>query len=243
MLEIHNLNITFNKNTPNALEAIKDISVSFETNEWTYIIGGNGSGKTTLLKVISGELKPDIGSITLNGFSSSDILFIDQKTMNNLVPAMTIYENLIFGLAHKGMVPNFKIYKNRIYRKIIIDVIKEFNIGLENRLNEQVKFLSGGEQQIVVACRILLSRPKILLIDEFTSALDQKWEPFILDKLKSYAQLHNVTVIAVTHDYSQISNFGERIIMLKNGRVVADVHKDKYSFTTQNILKLFYEKI
>ena len=117
MLKIQNINKTFNQNTSNSIEAIKDVSISFQTNEWTYIIGGNGSGKTTLLKIISGELKPDGGNISLDGFSPKDMFFIDQKTIINLVPAMTIYENLIFGLSHKGMIPNFKMYKNKYFKK------------------------------------------------------------------------------------------------------------------------------
>jgi putative ABC transport system ATP-binding protein len=241
MLEVKNISITFNKSTSNAIVALHDFSAEFWENEWVYIIGGNGSGKTTLLRIINNELIPDIGELIFNNYSPSDLLFIDQATIKNLIPSMTVYENLIFGLKDDNMLPNLRFYNNLRYREKVKTILEEFNIGLEKRLNEQIKFLSGGEQQIIVASRIMLSNTKILLMDEFTSSLDQKWAPFILKKLKKHTVEKNIMVLAVTHDYSQIKEVGDRIIMLRNGRIYADKTRESFDFSTHSVLNLFYE--
>jgi len=242
MLELKDISVSFNKQTINEIEALKEINLLFQKYEWTYIIGGNGSGKSTLLKVVNRDLIPNKGEIKYNNFIPEDILFIDQTTIKNLIPSMTVYENLIFALRNSGMNPNFKFYKQKKYKEIVLNKLEEFNVGIEKRINEQVKFLSGGEQQLIVACRIMLSNPKVLLMDEFTSALDQKWAPFILDKLKTFIVENNIMVLAVTHDYSQINNIGDRLIVLKNGKVIADRRKDNFDFSTNSVLKLFYEQ-
>ncbi|GEM_PF-1412581 len=242
MIELKNINKTFNRNAENEVKALDEITIAFNPKEWTYIIGGNGSGKSTLLKIINQELTPDKGELLFNEYNKNDLFFVDQTTLKNLVPAMSIYENLIFGLRNEGILPNLTFYMKKKYKLKIIDILKDFNLGLENRLNEQVRFLSGGEQQIIVAARILLSNPKILLMDEFTSSLDQKWAPFILKKLKDYSVANNIMVIAVTHDFSQIESIGDRVIMLKNGRIIEDVKQNTFDFTTKSILNLFYEK-
>ena len=242
MIELKNINKTFNKNAENEVKALNEISIAFNPQEWTYIIGGNGSGKSTLLKIINQELAPDKGELFFNEYTKNDLFFVDQTTLKNLVPAMSIYENLIFSLRKEGIFPNLNFYTQKTYKQKIIDILKEFNLGLENRLDEQVRFLSGGEQQIIVAARILLSKSKILLMDEFTSSLDQKWAPFILQKLKNNVIANNIMVIAVTHDFSQIESIGDRVIMLKNGRIIEDVKQNTFNFTTKSILNLFYEK-
>lgn len=241
MLEVKNIHVTFNKSTSNVIDALNGFSAEFRENEWVYIIGGNGSGKTTLLRIINKELIPDIGELIFDNYSPSDLLFIDQATIKNLVPSMTVYENLIFGLKDENMRPNFRFYNNQSFRKKVKAVLEEFNIGLEKRLNEQVKFLSSGEQQIIIASRIMLSNTKMLLMDEFTSSLDQRWAPFILKKLKRHALENNIMVLAVTHDYSQIKEVGDRIIMLRNGRIYADKSREAFDFSTHSILNLFYE--
>lgn len=241
-LELNNIVKKFNRGTENEVVAINNLSLKFYSGEWTYIIGGNGSGKSTLLKIVAGELKKDGGNIIFNGCSNKDIIFVDQTTSKNLIQPMSIYENLIFGLKDEGTVPNLSFYMKRKAIEKIKKVLSEFDLGLENRLNEQVRFLSGGEQQIIVATRILSSKPKILLMDEFTSALDQKWAPFILNKIKKYSIENNIIIISVTHDFSQIKNIGDRVIMLKDGKISADRREKTHCFTTQFILELFYEK-
>lgn len=241
-LELNNIIKSFNKNSENEVIALNNVSLDFYSGEWTYIIGGNGSGKSTLLKIIAGELKKDGGNIIFNGCSNKDLIFVDQTTSKNLIQPMSIYENLIFGLKNEGMVPNLSFYMRKKAKEKIKKILSEFGLGLENRLNEQIRFLSGGEQQIIVATRILLSEPKILLMDEFTSALDQKWAPFILNKIKKYSIENNQIVIAITHDFSQIENIGDRLIMLKDGKISVDRREKTHHFTTQFILNLFYEK-
>ena len=240
MIELKNIVVTFNENAVNPVQVFRDVSLTLPENEWVFVIGGNGSGKSTLLKVINKDVIPQKGELVLNNISVKDILLIDQTTSKNIVPSMTIYENLIFAFIKDGRIPSLKPYYSIGYKDRIIKILSLFNLGLENRLNEQVRFLSGGEQQIIVASRIMLSNPKVLLMDEFTSALDQKWAPYILGKLKSYAFANNITVIAVTHDYNQIEDIADRVIFLKDGIVGKDINKSEKKLTRDYILSIFY---
>jgi len=240
MIELQNIDVVFNKNAVNPITVFKDISLSFSENEWVFVIGGNGCGKSTLLKVINKDVIPQKGKITFKNLILNDILLVDQTTLKNIVPSMTIYENLIFSFKQEGMKPDLRFYYSKGYKQKIVEILSLFNLGLENRLNEQVRFLSGGEQQIIVASRIMLSNPKVLLMDEFTSALDQKWGPYILGKLKSYALLNKITVIAVTHDYNQIEGIADRVIFLKDSIIGKDINKSEKKLTRDYILSIFY---
>ena len=240
-VELINISKVFNKDAENEVLALDNISTEFHAGEWVYVIGGNGSGKSTLLKSIIGELKIDSGKINFNNCLPDDIVFVDQATSKNLIPSMSIYENLIFGFKNAGVLPNLKFYKQNKYKEQIINVLAEFSLGLEKRLDEQVRFLSGGEQQIIVASRILLSSPKIIFMDEFSANLDQKWAPFILKKLKEYSLNNNIITIAVTHDFSQIENIGNRLVVMRNGKIIEDKKENTFNFTTNSILNLFYE--
>ena len=242
MIKLSDISITFNKTSNYPIEVLKNVSLTFLENEWTFIIGGNGSGKTTLLKIINQTYIPDEGEIVFTNISLNDILYIEQATFKNIVPSMTIYENLVFGLKNEGMLPNLDSYHKKVYKEKIINVLRVFELGLEKRLNEQIRFLSGGEQQIIVASRIMLSNPKVLLMDEFTSALDQKWAPFILRKLREFTRDNNIIVIAITHDYSQIDNIADRVILLKRKIIGKDITTKEHNFTRDYILSIFYEK-
>lgn len=240
MIRLENISVTFNEHTANPVKVLESLSLSFHKNEWTFIIGGNGCGKSTLLKVINKGIIPNKGDIVYLGLTPKDILLVDQHTMNNLIPSMTIYENLVFAFKNKSRMSALKFYHSGIYKQKIFNILSTFGLGLEGRLNEQVRFLSGGEQQIIVASRIMLSNPKFLLMDEFTSALDQKWGPFILLKLKSFAMENGIPVLAVTHDYNQIEHIGDRVILLKDGTVSQDVESSNKTLSRDYILSIFY---
>lgn len=240
MIQLKNISVTFNKQALNPIEVLKSVSLSFDKNEWTFIIGGNGSGKSTLLKVINQGITPDNGSVIYRDLLPQDVLLVDQATVNNVIPAMTIYENLVFAFSYGNTTPTLRFYRSTTFKRKIMDVLSEFNLGLESRLDEQVRFLSGGEQQIIVASRIMLCKPKFLLMDEFTSALDQKWGPFILNKLKSFATDNEISIIAVTHDYNQIEPVGDRVLLLKDGLIFKDVSSSEEILTRNYILSIFY---
>lgn len=242
MIRLENISVTFNEHTVNPVKVLESLSLSFHENEWTFIIGGNGCGKSTLLKIVNKNIVPNKGNIIYQGVMPEDILLVDQTTMNNLIPSMTIYENLVFAFKDKSGMSALKFYHSKAHKHKVFDMLSTFGLGLENRLNEQVRFLSGGEQQIIVASRIMLSKPKFLLMDEFTSALDQKWGPFILSKLKSFAVENGISVLAVTHDYNQIEYIGDRVILLKDGVVSKDVRSSNQMLNRDYILSIFYGK-
>ncbi|OFY31001.1 MAG: hypothetical protein A2275_15165 [Bacteroidetes bacterium RIFOXYA12_FULL_35_11] len=251
MLLLKNISVTFNKESQFQLKALSDIDIEFHSNDWTYIIGGNGSGKSTLLKIISGELKTDTGEIRLNNKTINNIpfhkradkiLFIEQDITKNLVGSMTVYENLVLGSEQNVFVSEFFPYKQKKQLNKIKELLSEFGLGLENRVNQQVRFLSGGEQQVVVTARIMLRKPQIILMDEFTSALDQKIAPLIIKKIKDFVTASQISVIAVSHDYSIIKDTGDRVIILANGKITHDISKGMHELTEKFILDKFYER-
>jgi len=163
------------------VRALDSISLKFISGTWTYVIGGNGSGKSTLLKVISGDYPVDSGSISFSNREayirdfhrlsmcrrSNWMMFLEQDTVRNLAPSMTIYENVILGREIHGSGWPLSGYTTTKRKEEVTSILKKFNLGLEERLHEQVRFLSGGEQQCVVIARILYHQPRILLISEY----------------------------------------------------------------------------
>jgi len=253
MLVLSNISKTFNIGTQHQVKALSSINITFNPREWTYIIGGNGSGKTTLIKIIMGDVKPDdSGTVLLNNsnITKKDLHqrahifhYIEQNTDANLVNSMTIYENLILGLNSNGsLLHDFKLYKRKKLREKAKEILKNFSLNLEKRLDVQVRMLSGGEKQAVVAAKSMMIKPLVLLIDEFTSALDQKLAPRILRLLKEYTKQYNITVIIVTHDYNFIEDTGERVILLDNGKIVDDFSKRDQELTEKYILEKFHEQ-
>lgn len=209
----------FSPGTVNEIVALDELSLEIPVGEWVYIVGGNGSGKSTLLRTIYGQWSPDSGTITTLDHKNSAIFFVESGNQNDLVPSMTVYENLML-TNHKGRnLPSLKRYRNKEERKRFIEILIKFNLQLENRLDDQVVGMSSGQQQAVVAAKVLLSGAKIILLDEFTSALDKKTAPVILRILQDHARINNVTIIAVTHDYQWIQETADRVVVMESGKV------------------------
>jgi putative ABC transport system ATP-binding protein len=251
-LILENITKTYCNGTKHHRPVLKPVSLEFKTPSWTYIIGGNGSGKTTLLKIISGDIFPDSGNVLLNGIRvnkrslyqrAHSFYYIEQDTGKNLVSSMTIFENLILSLnTNVSFIPNFRLFRRKKVRQKIKNALKIFSLGLEDRLDTQVRLLSGGERQAIVAAKIMFVQPRFLLLDEFTSALDQKVAPMILKFLKSYSSEHGIAVILVTHDYSIIEETGDRVILLEDGQVKRDYNSEHYKLTEHFILDEFHER-
>jgi len=240
--EVHVENITkvFPAENGENITALQNVSLTFYPGEWTYVIGANGSGKSTLLNIIADELHPEQGKIR----NDAEHFLLEQKTSANLVPSMTVYENLVLALFKKGKgLWPFKFYKNREIEKRITEVLACFDMELESRLHSSVLTLSGGQCQAVSAAKAILFEPQLLLADEFTSALDQKVAPIIINVLKDYIKSNDAIGITVTHDLHEIPGNGDRVIVLKCGEVVADIRSTDgiEKMSIKNLMRLIHE--
>jgi putative ABC transport system ATP-binding protein len=222
--------------------ALQGVTLTCRAAEWTYIVGGNGSGKSTLLRIISGELTPDEGSVEhLPEVQTRGIVYVEQGAAPNLVLTMTVYENLVISaLRNRGRFPGLQQYRRSDLRARFSDVLAQFGMGIENRLEDQVGLLSGGQQQAVVAAQVLLLKPSLILLDEFTSALDKRTAPVILSILQQTARSVGAAIVAVTHDFHWIESTGDRVVVMDGGRIKSVLHRTEHALTAQHVMEASY---
>lgn len=230
MLKIKKMSKVYNKNTENEIRVFDNFNLTIEKYKCTSIIGSNGSGKSTLLNIISGEVKLDSGEILLDNIDITnlkeekrllDISKVYQDPSKGVSPSLTILENLSLA-DKKGEKFKLKrlVRKNRInYYK---DLLKSIDIGLENIINTKVKFLSGGQRQCLSLIMASMKKPKLLLLDEHTAALDPKTSKIILEKTKLFLKKKNITTIMISHNMKDAIHYSDRVIMLKQGKLILD---------------------
>ncbi|MFB0971596.1 MAG: ATP-binding cassette domain-containing protein [Tissierellia bacterium] len=231
MLRIQNLNKTFYPGTPEEHTIFQDLNLEIEENVCTTIIGSNGCGKSTLFNLISGSLEADGGSLSINGLDLNSLPEEDRAKYIGKVsqdPAMgvasnlNILENMSIALK-KG--ENFKLrslLKNS-NKELIVEKLKELGLGLEDKLNTQVKYLSGGQKQSLALLMATIKSPKLLLLDEHTAALDPKTSKLIMEKTEDLIKREKITTLMISHNLKHAIEFSDRIIMLKDGEIVLDI--------------------
>jgi len=223
------------------LKAIDGLSLELRSGDWFYVLGQNGSGKSTLLRLLSGDLIPDEGECRINQDLQSHTRYVEQGVLNNLVPSMTILENMLLTRwDSEQRMPSLRLAKSGEGVQAIRNALALFGMGLESRLNVKVGHLSGGQQQAVVAARVLASGPKLLLLDEFTSALDLRVSKQVLGVVRDYAKQNGVTVVSVTHDLHQVEGQGGRIIVLDGGHVKSYIDLSERPLTAREIAEFVY---
>lgn len=250
MLKINNVTKIFNKDlTPEDVRvALDNVSLSIEEGEFVTVIGGNGSGKTTLLNVISGSVLPDVGQISINGADvtrlkeherAKYIGIVFQDPLSGTAANMSLEENLAIALRRprrKGLRWAFSKETREFFR----EKLKTLNLGLEDRLTHKIGFLSGGQRQAVTLLMATLGEPKVLLLDEHTAALDPKTARTVLSITDEIVSQNKLTTIMVTHNMRDALRYGDRILMLDNGRVVFDASGAvKKKLTIEDLLRKF----
>ena len=222
----------------NNVDVLKDISLEFSSSNLTCIIGPNGVGKTTLVKCINRLLKPNKGSITIDGEDLSTFSLLDLARRMAFVPnsvssvfSMSVSEAILMGrYPHSGWVTSD--YDLRVVEDII------HTMNLEDLADRNFRELSAGQTQSVVIARGLVQEPEILILDEPTSNLDVKHQMDIMKFLSNYSKNMNIKVIMVCHDLNITSNFADRIIIMHNGRVFADGTAEQV-MTEENIRNVY----
>ncbi len=249
MLTINNLSKTFYPGTPEEQRVFDKFSLDIEENVCTTILGPNGCGKSTLFNLISGSIKNDEGSINLNDIELTElpeekravyIGKVNQDPSMGVSPNLNILENMSIALK-KGNKFTFKNLIKNTDIDFLVKKLKELDLGLEDKLTTQVKFLSGGQRQSLSLLMATIKSPDLLLLDEHTAALDPKTSKLIMDKTRDLINREKITTLMITHNLRHAIDYSNRIIMLSKGQIVLDVMaKD---ITEVELNKLYNENI
>ncbi len=248
MLELRNVTKIFNPGTINAKVALDDLSLTLNDGDFVTVIGGNGAGKSTMLNAIAGVFKIDAGSILIDG---EDITVLPeyrraaflgrvfQDPMMGTAPTMELEENLALAL-RRGKRRGFGWGISKKERELYREELKKLELGLETRLHSKVGLLSGGQRQAVTLLMASLKKPKLLLLDEHTAALDPKTAAKVLELSDKIVNETHITTLMITHNMRDAIAHGNRLIMMNAGRIVLDISgEEKKALTISDLLEKF----
>ena len=248
MLEVNNIYKTFNVGTVNQKTALNGVSLHLKEGDFCTVIGGNGAGKSTLLNAVAGVWPVDQGSISVGGVDLTHmpehkrakyIGRVFQDPMMGTAASMQIEENLALA-ARRGKSRTLRAMITKAEREEYIERLKILDLGLEDRLTSKVGLLSGGQRQALTLLMASLVKPKLLLLDEHTAALDPKTAAKVLDATEKIVSRDNLTTLMITHNMKDAIAHGNRLIMMYNGRIVIDVAgEEKKKLTVPQLLELF----
>ena len=248
MLELKNIHKTFNAGTVNAKKALSGLDLTLNEGDFVTVIGGNGAGKSTMMNVISGSIMVDEGQILLDG---KDITRLPehkraqylgrvfQDPMMGTAATMQIEENMALA-ARRGQRRGLKVGITKADREAYQEQLKILGLGLEERMTSKVGLLSGGQRQALTLLMATLRQPKLLLLDEHTAALDPKTAALVLDATQRIVEASGLTTLMITHNMRDAIAYGNRLIMMYDGRIVVDVSgEEKKNLTVEQLLNLF----
>lgn len=248
MLKVAQLSKVFNPNTINENRVFDKLSLDVDDGDFVSIIGSNGAGKSTLLNMISGTIQADSGSILLDGdevinkpeyVRCKSIGRVFQDPSKGVAPNMTILENIALA-DNKGNRFGFGLGINKKRIDYYKEMLREVNLGLEDKLHNKVQLLSGGQRQALTLLMSVMSKPKLLLLDEHTAALDPKTSEKIMEITRKIVKESGITTLMVTHNLKHAIENGNRLFMMHRGEVLVDVKgKEKEKLDTNSLLELF----
>ena len=248
MLELHQVCKTFNPGTVNEKAALNHLSLTLEEGDFVTVIGGNGAGKSTMLNAISGVWPVDAGTIRIDGVDVTELSEhqravylgrVFQDPMVGTAGNMTIEENLALA-ARRGKKRTLRWGIKKSEREQFKELLRPLGLGLEDRLTAKVGLLSGGQRQALTLLMASLKKPKVLLLDEHTAALDPKTAAKVLELSDQIVEEHRLTTLMVTHNMKDAIAHGNRLIMLDAGRVILDIRgEDKKKLTVPDLLARF----
>ena len=250
MLELKNIFKTFNAGTVNERVALQGVDLHLKEGEFVTVIGGNGAGKSTMLNCVAGVYSVETGRIIIDGVDVTHlpeyrrakyIGRVFQDPMMGTASTMQIEENLALA-ARRGKLRGLKAGINKLEREFYREQLKILDLGLEDRLTAKVGLLSGGQRQALTLLMATLRQPKLLLLDEHTAALDPKTAAKVLEVTERIVSANNLTTMMITHNMRDAIAYGNRLIMMHNGRIVVDVSgEEKKQLTVEQLLNLFSE--
>lgn len=245
MLKISNISKTFNPGTANEKQAITGLTLHLKPGDFATIIGSNGAGKSTLFNAICGDFLTDGGRIELDG---RDITFVPQHVrariigrlyqdpMRGSAPGMTIEENLALAAGSGGWLSHM----TRKDKKKFQEQLSRLGIGLEDRMTQPVGLLSGGQRQALTLLMATIQKPKVLLLDEHTAALDPKTAATVLKATEKIVNKNNLTTLMITHNMKDAITYGNRLVMMNDGKIILDIRgEEKKKLTVEALLHEF----
>ena len=248
MLEIQHVYKTFNPGTVNEKRALNNLCFTLEEGQFVTVIGGNGAGKSTMLNAVAGVFPVDEGRIVIDGVDVTRlpehrraryIGRVFQDPMMGTAATMQIEENLALAL-RRGQRRTLRAGITRAERDEYRRLLAQLDLGLEERLTSKVGLLSGGQRQALTLLMATLKKPRLLLLDEHTAALDPKTAEKVLDVTDRIVSRDRLTTLMITHNMRDAIAHGDRLIMLYNGRIVVDVSgEEKKKLTVSQLLDLF----
>lgn len=250
MLTIANVRKTFNKGTVNEKKALNGINLHLNPGDFVTIIGGNGAGKSTMLNMIAGVYPIDSGKIIIDDVNISRepehkraryIGRVFQDPMRGTAAGMEIQENLAMAFRRgqkRGLSWGIKASEKEFYH----DALTRLGLGLQNRMSSKVGLLSGGQRQALTLLMATLEKPKLLLLDEHTAALDPKTAKKVLELTDEIISEQNLTALMVTHNMKDAISLGNRLVMMHEGRIIYDIAgEEKKRLQVEDLLKKFEE--
>jgi putative ABC transport system ATP-binding protein len=253
MIRIENLSMVFSPGTTDERTALRNVNLTVRRGDFVTIIGSNGAGKTTLYNVIAGTFIPTSGRILIDDEKTGverDITrspewkraaFIGRIFQNPTLGTagnMAIEHNMLIG-RKKGW-QGLRISLNKRLRESFCDQLKALNMGLENRIGDNVGLLSGGQRQALTLLMTVMSRPALLLLDEHTAALDPSNANMVMDLTLKFARDYNLTVMMITHNMAHALKFGNRLLMMDGGEIILDLNaEEKARLTAADIVEQF----
>lgn len=248
MLKLSNVTKTFNPGTITEKKAIRGIDLVLQDGDFVTVIGGNGAGKSTLLNLIAGVHYTDTGSIELDDMNLTGkpeyvrakyLGRVFQDPMMGTAANMEIEENLAMAMRRgkkRGLSWHIKNSEKELYK----EKLSLLDLGLENRMTAKVGLLSGGQRQALTLLMATLQKPKLLLLDEHTAALDPKTAKKVLELTEHFVNKDHLTTFMVTHNMKDALRYGNRLIMMMEGKVVFDVSgEEKKKLTVEDLLEKF----
>ena len=248
MVRLENITKIFSKGTIDEKVAINGITLHIRKGDFITIIGSNGAGKTTVLNLTAGTCAPDEGDIFIDDSRVTRLPEhrrakylgrIFQDPLMGTAATMTIEENLAMADL-RGQIRGLRWGIKNARRDHYREILKMLNLGLETRLKDTVSLLSGGQRQSLTLLMVTLSLPKLLLLDEHTAALDPKTAQRVIELTQKIIEENNLTTVMVTHNMQQAIKYGNRMIMLHEGKVQFDIEgKEKSALTVEEVVKRF----
>lgn len=248
MLEIKNIYKTFNAGTQNEKRALNGVSLTLNEGDFVTVIGGNGAGKSTTLNAIAGVWPVDSGNIVIDGVDVTKLSEykrakylgrVFQDPMTGTAATMSILENMAIA-ARRGQKRGLGWGVTKAEKEQYREMLKKIDLGLEDRLTSKVGLLSGGQRQALTLLMATIQKPKLLLLDEHTAALDPKTAKKVLTLTDEIVTENHLTAIMITHNMKHAITYGNRLIMMNDGKIIYDVSgEEKKNLQVADLLAKF----
>ncbi|HEY4198573.1 MAG TPA: ATP-binding cassette domain-containing protein [Mucilaginibacter sp.] len=244
MIDLKNVHKTFNKGKANQVDAIQGVDLHVNEKEFLVIVGSNGSGKTTLLNLVAGSVLPNLGSIHIDGndvtklpdYNRSEwIARVFQNPLSGTAPDLSILDNFRLA-AIRTKAKGLSIGVNEQFKKSVKEKIASLGMRLENKIEQPMGTLSGGQRQALTLLMSIMDSCKVLLLDEPTAALDPRSADVVMKTADKLAKDYELTTILITHNLKDAYNYGNRIIQMAEGKIIRDLDEKKKSALKQNDL-------